>query len=329
MAFWVHNYIYKGKGDSTLDLNIYDGSNAFEITGEAITPIRYGFDAYYYYSVLGELVAVEVYDGDGLEQALDYVAASENVESQDITISLKDNITGDVTVTQKSDVKITLEGNNNTYDGVILVDGKSSRYESTGLTVQNVNFSSQSISADAYINLGDKNNGNATRYTNNVTVKDCTFATTSESGVVAVKSYTGGDHNLNIIGCTVAESMHSLAQLTNVEKGLKFENCKVGSKNGVNLNNTPTFEMDQCIFDVKGYAIRVGVDNKEGIANTEQKTFTVSNSTLKSACDEDGDAVIVFRDNATYAKLTLSNTTLEGTRTISGNTESTIIEGLN
>ena len=57
----------------------------------------------------------------------------------------------------------------------------------------------------------------------NVTVKDCTFSTTSTKDVAAVKSYTGGDWNLNISGCTVNEGMHSMLQVANVEKGLN--NC--------------------------------------------------------------------------------------------------------
>ena len=53
-------------------------------------------------------------------------------------------------------------------------------------------------------NLGKIDDSN-TRYTNNVTVKDCTFSTTSTEDVAAVKSYTGGDWNLNISGCTANE----------------------------------------------------------------------------------------------------------------------------
>ena len=120
------------------------------------------------------------------------------------------------------------------------------------MTIQNVNFSAESISADAYINLGKKGDNN-TRYTNNVTVKDCSFSTSATTEVVAVKSYTGGDHNLSVIGCTVNEGMHSMLQVTNVEVDLKIADCKVYSKNGVNLNNTPKFEMDGCTFDTEWY----------------------------------------------------------------------------
>jgi hypothetical protein len=46
---------------------------------------------------------------------------------------------------------------------------------------------------------------------------------------------------------------------------------------------------------------------------------------LKSACAESDDAVIVIRQNATFATLNLTNTTLEGTRDILGATTQTTI----
>lgn len=84
----------------------------------------------------------------------------------------------------------------------------------------------------------------------------------------------------------------------------------------------PALEMSNCIFDVTGYAVRAGVN---GTVNAEQKEFAITNSTLKSACAESDDAVIVIRDSATNAELTLTGTTLIGDPQISGNTEETII----
>ena len=245
--------------------------------------------------------------------------ALDNAVNGDV-ITLSANIAGDVTVTQKEGVKITLDGNGYTYNGAITVDGKSKRYETAGIVIKNVNFDANGISKDACVNLGGTN---ATRYTNNVTVLDCTFEGTGNAKV-AVKSYTGGDWNLTLSGCTVGSGMHSLAQVTNVEKGLKIADCKVYSKNGINLNNTPAFEMTGCEFDVTGYAIRVGVN---GGVNADKKTFSVADSTLKAACAESDDAVIIFRDSATFATMTLSNTTLTGTVEISGNTADTEIVG--
>ena len=240
------------------------------------------------------------------------------------TITLGADITGDVTVPQEADVKITIDGAGKTFNGVILVDGKSQCYDTAALTLRNINFAADlaSHNADAIIRLGDGTD--PTRYTNHVTVKDCTFTDTNTADnkeIVAIKSYTGGDKNLIIDGCTVNTGMHSLAQLKGVDEGLKVTGCTVNSKNGLNVNNGDNLDMSDCTFNVKGYAVRFGSD--DGVYD---RYFSISDSTLKSACDEAGDAVIEFRAGAIeHSTLTLTDTTLEGTPTFKGNTEDTTI----
>ena len=311
-----------GNGKDGCDINVYGGTFVkFNPSDNISENPKKNFVEEGYYSVKKDdnFIVVEN-PADVLVSNLSELESALNAATGDFIIGLIANITGDVTVEQKPDVVITIEGNGHNYDGTILVNGKSARYATAGLTIQNINFKSESISADAYINLG-RSGDNNTRYTSNVIVKNCTFEGYANKPV-AVKSYTGGDHNISIIGCTVDNQMHSLAQLTNVEKGLQIKDCKVYSKNGANINNSPALEMSNCIFDVTGYAVRVGVNDK---VNAEQKEFAITNSTLKSACAESDDAVIVIRTSATNAKLTLTNTTLEGTRTIIGNTVNTEI----
>ena len=265
----------------------------------------------------GDLVGgvAEVVGGKQYKTLQEAVDAAKNGD----TVKLLTDVTEKVTVTQKPDVKFTIDGANKIFTGTITVDGKSSRYETAGVTIQNVNFVADNLLKDACIGLGVSGNNN-TRYTNNVTVKDCTFTGTGNTAV-AVKSYTGGDWNLTIEGCTVNSGMHSMLQVTNVEKGLKIADCEVYSESGINLNNTLALEMSGCTFDVQGYAVRVGVD---GTVNTTEKTFNITDSTLKSAC-ADGDAVIIFRDSSEKATMTITDTTLTGTTTFAGNTDVTDI----
>ncbi|MBR2948159.1 MAG: hypothetical protein IKC17_06195 [Bacteroidales bacterium] len=310
-----------GNGQTGCDINVYGGTFVkFDPSNNISENPKKNFVEEGYYSVEkdGNFIVVEN-PANVLVSNLSELGSALNAATGDFIIGLIGDITGDVTVEQKPDVKITIEGNGHNYDGTILVNGKSARYATAGLTIQNINFKSTSITADAYINLGSGDNN--TRYTSNVIVKNCTFEGYANEPV-AVKSYTGGDHNLSIIGCTVDNQMHSLAQLANVETDLQIKDCKVYSKNGANINNSPSLEMSNCIFDVKGYAVRVGVN---GTVNSEQKTFAITNSTLKSACAESDDAVIVFRTSATNAKLTLTSTTLTGARQIIGNTTDTQI----
>ena len=235
------------------------------------------------------------------------------------TIELVADIEGDVTVNQKADVKIAIEGNGHNYAGVITVDGKSKTYTTAGVTIKNLNFEAETISADACIRLGDGTN--ATRYTCNVTVDSCTF---DVPGAVGVKSYTGGDKNLKITNCTATANAHSLVQAKGID-GILVEKCTVNSKNGLNFNNSTNVTVDQCTVDVKGYAVRYGESSGgEGAA----EKYYIKNSSLKSAGDE-GDAVIILRGTADYATLTITETTIDGTPAIVNNAKNArvIIDG--
>ena len=234
-----------------------------------------------------------------------------------MTVILGKDMADNVTVTQKPGVAITIDGNGMTFSGVIVVNGGSARYEAAECKIENVIFEGKDSSIDAYIKLGLYGD-NTTRYISNVTVTNCTF---SGDGVVAVKSYTGGDWNVTLDHLTVNAGMHSLAQLKNVEQNLVVTYCEVYSKNGLNVNNGTNLTMDGCTFDVKGYAVRFGSDT-----GVYERNYTISNSTLKSACAESGDAVVEFRAGAiANSTLTLTKTTLTGDVVFKGNTADTKI----
>ena len=236
-------------------------------------------------------------------------AAFNKAAEKETSILLAVDIDGDVAVAQKADVNVTVDGNGKKLNGVLVVDGKSATYTTAGLTLKNLTFAANAISADACVRLGDGTN--ATRYTCNVTVENCTF---DVPGAVAVKSYTGGDKNLTIKGCTVTSKAHSLLQAKGID-GILVENCTVNSKNGMNFNNSTNVVVNNCTTDVRGYSVRFG----EGAsASGAAEVYAISNSTLKSACD-DGDAVIILRGTADKATLTITNTTLEGTTKITNN----------
>ena len=239
----------------------------------------------------------KVSDVDQLKKAIAYANTGLNK-----SIIFVADITGDVTVEQKPDIKVNIDGAKYNYSGVITVDGKSATYTTAGLTIKDINFNAETISADACIRLG--NGTDATRYTCNVTVNGCTF---DVPGAVGVKSYTGGDKNLVITGSTATANAHSLVQAKGID-GIRVEGCEVYSKNGMNFNNSTNVTVDQCTTDVKGYAVRYG--ESSGGAGAAEKYY-ISKSTLKSAC-EDGDAVVVLRGTADNSTLRITETTLDG-----------------
>ena len=104
------------------------------------------------------------------------------------------NIDGNVTVIQKPDIKFTIDGAQYALNGSVTVDGKSARYETAGLTLKNIVFNGVSGKNSGYIYLGTGDDN--TRYTNNVTVKDCIFNGKDEGEsreTAAVRSFTGID----------------------------------------------------------------------------------------------------------------------------------------
>ena len=233
------------------------------------------------------------------------VAAAGNGE----TVVLVKDCAENVTVTQKPDVKFTIDGAGKKMTGTITVDGKSATYLSAGVTIKNIAFDASGISSDASINLGVSGNNN-TRYTCNVTVDNCTF-TGANQKKVAIKSYTGGDKNLAITKCTVDNTMHSLLQAVGIA-GITVDDCTVESKNGINLNSSSSVEIKNSTIEVSGYAVRAGVAN-----GGDSGAIALVGNTLKTTGTE--DAVIVLRDSASASvDLDMSKNIVIGATHISG-----------
>ena len=246
-------------------------------------------------------------------------AAVDAAQNGDEVILLAD-CDEDVTITQKPDVKFSINGDGKKMTGAFTVDGKSQRYDTAGVTIKNFNFDAKDITADACINLGVEGNNN-TRYTNHVTVEDCTFTDSANARAkVAIKSYTGGDKNLNVIGCEVDSTMHSLLQVTNVEEGLVIDDCTVNSKNGINLNSSANVVIKNSNISVSGYAVRIGAGT-----GGDSGSITLTDNELATDNTE-GDAVVVLRGDAvTEVDLDMTRNAVSGDIHISGTTSETDI----
>jgi len=121
-AFWVHNYI--GDLNSTqhtdeainarLNLNIFNNGNTFEITGTAISPIRYGFGNTVYLDSEGAMIKL-INNADDLK---DKLAAAGGAGAGDTKIS----ITADIDMTGINWTPIKVDG----YNGadIVTIDGQ-------------------------------------------------------------------------------------------------------------------------------------------------------------------------------------------------------------
>jgi len=247
-----------------------------------------------------------------------------NNATQDTIINFTADITGNATVTQKENIDIVINGNEKKFTGVMTTFGNGRQSGAETLTIKNINFVAAN-GAKSCIVSPDRTAQTPAKYSysHNVTVENCTF--TDADGAVncaAIRHEDGGDKNWVVKDCTVDNTMHSLCQVNNVAGKLTVDGCTVNSKNGINLNSCTNVEIVGCNADVKGYAVRFGVNSGGNI--NDAKNFLIKDSTLKSAND-DGDAVIILRADAVKAVLTLENTTLVGDPEISGATADTTI----
>ena len=132
-------------------------------------------------SLLFSVMAINAFADDTVVARIgddEYTSLGSAVESAsqmtgDVTITLTANIVGEnVTIARSSDLNLIIDGNNNTFNGAITVDGKSATLANGSLTIRNVNFDATDITKAACVNFGGSN---ATRYVTNVTLEDCTF----------------------------------------------------------------------------------------------------------------------------------------------------------
>ena len=204
-----------------------------------------------------------------LEAAIDACVTGDN------TIVLLANIGEDVTVVQAPNTKVTINGAYKNYTGTITVDGKSAAYETAALTITNVNFDATNITKDASINLGGSN---ATRYTSNVTVKNCSFIGTYKNDgqeKVGIKNYTGGCQNLTVTECS-ANGLHSLVQVKGVtgENGLTVDNVEITNcKNGIAVGTSTKVIINDSEIVAEEYGVRA---DGEGAYNMTLEGNTIT-----------------------------------------------------
>ena len=153
------NYVISGGVfDRDVEKFITDDVKVFELNGK--------------YYVLGDDEYITL---ESLQAAID--AAT---EAGEYTFILGADIAGDLKITQKNDVKIIIDGNDKTFNGVMTVFGNG-RKATAALTIKNIDFV-DATGASSCIVSPDRKVNNAYSYSSNVTVENCTF--TDPDGVV-------------------------------------------------------------------------------------------------------------------------------------------------
>lgn len=217
-----------------------------------------------------------------------------NAATGDTIIILAADITGDVTVTQKEDVNIVVDGKNYKYDGTVTIDGAARYTGAETLKLQNINFETAKSGAVDFISSNV-----AKYYAHNVTIEGCTFTNKGEGTVVPARFRQAYD--ITMKDCTV-EGTFSPLWATGVT-GLTIDNVTANCKNeGINVGTSDNVLIENCKITVAGaagFGIRADA--------TDAYTLTVNN------CDIDAATTIVLRDAVDAYKATVDGVPFVGT----------------
>ena len=198
-------------------------------------------------------------DGKTYVSNVEELQAALNAATGESTIYLGANIVGTVTAIQKQGVKITIDGEGKKYNGVIKVHSNSNYYADAALTIKNVNFETSAAS----VNVIEALENGSERYSNNITVENCTFTATGEAINTSVAVQVKATRGVTVKNCT-ATNMHSLIQAQSCDTGdVKVVNCKVNGKNGVAFKQVKAATVEGTTITALEYGIRFdgNIDN--------------------------------------------------------------------
>lgn len=211
----------------------------------------------------------------------------------DVTITLLKDIEGYTVLLQKPNLNLTIDGQDKTLNGQLILHGNGNQSNTETLEIKNLNFIGDPRTAfnsgwDAFIycpNLKSSlppsynEGGDSHGYVHNLTIDNCTFTGDDECDIVAVKTVSGsGPTNFTLKNCT-ATKLHSFGQFTAMT-GLTIDNCKVSESGSfVNISGgTGDHTIANCTFtsnfsEDDKYAVRANSTSSANIT-LEDNTFT-------------------------------------------------------
>ena len=200
-----------------------------------------------------------------LDNGTYYVASAQRLQEavnstkSDIKIEFIGDLNGDVTIIQKQGVKITIDGADYKYNGSIKVHSNSNYYADAALTIKNVNFETSAAS----INVIEALENGSERYSQNITVENCTFTATGDAVNTSVAVQVKATRGVTVTGCTAID-MHSLIQAQSCDTGdVKVINSTVNGKNGVAFKQVKSATVEGTTINALEYGIRYdgNIDN--------------------------------------------------------------------
>ena len=212
---------------------------------------------------------VATYNNVGYTSLQDAIDAA----AQGGTIFLASNVEETVTIVEKDGVELVIDGQDNKYDGTIKIHNGSS-YNTGKVTIKNVNFETN-VLENNFVYAVDF--GNAQRYSQNITVEDCTFTalagSKAENTAVGVK--VNASKNLVVKNC-VATNMHSLLQAQSCDAAVTVEGVEITGKNGVAFGNTAFPTLKDATITATGYGVRADANANRGALVAENVTIAAN-----------------------------------------------------
>ena len=220
-----------------------------------------------------------------LQAAIDAVQNGE-------TITLLGDITENVTLTEKTGLYYTIDGNGKKMNGTITISSLSDTNDNRRITIKNINFVTDTGR--------DFITSTATNHYPRLTVEGCSFTGTGKANADTVAIRLKSAHSVIIKDCT-GIGLHSFLQNTS-GWNLTIENVTVtDSKSGLALGTVQGVTVKGCTMDVDGYGIRLD-------ANTYNNNAVIEGNTVKAFIP------VVVRKTNTDGNITFNGTnTMEAT----------------
>ena len=202
--------------------------------------------------------------------------AIDNAPVGTTTLNIAGDFVGDVTVFQQPGKHIIIDGNGvsradegTTFNGTFKIHNGSSSNDGS-IIIEGINFKTATPSLN-FIMPNDFGviDGVACRYSQNVTVKDCTFTATDDAVNTVVGVQAKACKNLQVINCT-ATNMHSLIQAQSCGENVEVINCEVNGKNGVAFKQVKEAKVEGVKITAAEYGIRFD-------GNTDNYGITIKN----------------------------------------------------
>lgn len=199
--------------------------------------------------------------------------------TQDITIYLAQDITGNAIAYQKEDVDVVINGLGYKYDGTIAIHGRNAGTSAETIVIQNIKFES-SAKKTFITQASNSNASHSTTYAHNITIEDCTFSAPEYNEEIGAINFNT-PYNLTVQRCN-ATNLHSLLQAQSCDNTVVVDHVTVTNcKNGVSFGNTKTATLTNSSINARQYGVR-GDGNTARVVNGVGSTLSVSGTTINA-----------------------------------------------